>query len=152
MHAAWNQLWLLRNAESLSQMCHRPGLDAAMRALTKLAMLVLLSCGSLPQPLAAAVGRCLIFSGTADAIQRQKAVEDSQASLDEAIAKWKVDNKISDPVSVQADKPAPHPYWRSAVSSELFYTPDVVTETSYTLCWRGVVSPVVCTSGAKVCW
>jgi hypothetical protein len=28
----------------------------------------------------------------------------------------------------------------------------VITDTSYTLCWRGVVSPVVCTSGAKVCW
>jgi hypothetical protein len=27
-----------------------------------------------------------------------------------------------------------------------------VTAKSYTVCWKGVVSPVVCTSGAKVCW
>ena len=30
--------------------------------------------------------------------------------------------------------------------------PDVVTAKSYTVCWKGVVSKVVCTSGAKVCW
>jgi len=28
----------------------------------------------------------------------------------------------------------------------------VVTPKSYTVCWHGVISPVVCTSGAKVCW
>jgi hypothetical protein len=28
----------------------------------------------------------------------------------------------------------------------------VVTAKSHTVCWRGVVSPVVCTSGAAVCW
>jgi hypothetical protein len=123
-----------------------------MRAFPTFAMVMLLACGLLPQRLAAAVGRCLVFSGTADAIQRQKAIEDSEASLNDAIAKWKVDNKVSDGISIKADKPAPHPYWRSAVSPDLFYAPDVVTDTSYTLCWRGVVSPVVCTSGAKVCW
>jgi hypothetical protein len=34
----------------------------------------------------------------------------------------------------------------------LFLPPDVVTDASYTLCWKGVVSPVVCTSGTKLCW
>jgi len=123
-----------------------------MRACAKLAIVTLLACAALSHPLSAAATRCLIFSGTADAIQRQKAIADSQASLTEAIAKWKVDNKVTDPVTIKPDKPAPHPYWRSTVSSSLFYAPDVVTDTSYTLCWRGVVSPVVCTTGAKVCW
>jgi hypothetical protein len=27
-----------------------------------------------------------------------------------------------------------------------------VSDSAYTLCWKGVVSPVVCTSGAKLCW
>ncbi len=129
-----------------------------MHACTKLAIVTLLTGVLLPQPLAAttpapaAASRCLIFSGTADSIAREKAVTNSVASLNEAIAKWKVDNQISDAVSITADKPAPHPYWRGSVSPSLFYTPDVITDTSYTLCWRGVVSPVVCTSGAKVCW
>jgi hypothetical protein len=32
------------------------------------------------------------------------------------------------------------------------YKPDVVNASSYTVCWHGVVSPYVCTSGAKICW
>jgi hypothetical protein len=27
-----------------------------------------------------------------------------------------------------------------------------VRSDSYTICWSGVVSPYVCTSGAKACW
>jgi hypothetical protein len=27
-----------------------------------------------------------------------------------------------------------------------------LSDSAYTICWTGVVSPVVCTSGAKVCW
>jgi hypothetical protein len=27
-----------------------------------------------------------------------------------------------------------------------------VTSRSHTICWSGVVSPSVCTSGAKICW
>jgi hypothetical protein len=32
------------------------------------------------------------------------------------------------------------------------YKPDIVNASSYTVCWHGVVSPYVCTSGAKVYW
>jgi hypothetical protein len=46
----------------------------------------------------------------------------------------------------------PQPYWRSEVWDELYYKPDIVKSNSYTVCWRGVVSPYVCTSGAKACW
>jgi len=38
------------------------------------------------------------------------------------------------------------------ISDYLYVKPDVVTGKSYTVSWHGVVSPVVCTSGAKVCW
>jgi len=37
------------------------------------------------------------------------------------------------------------PYRRDAVSADLFVKPDVVTARSCTVCWHGVVSPVVCT-------
>jgi hypothetical protein len=54
----------------------------------------------------------------------------------------------------------PNPYWRSSVSADMFcfniwcgvYKPDIVNKSSYTVCWSGVVSPYVCTSGAKLCW
>jgi hypothetical protein len=55
-------------------------------------------------------------------------------------------------VSVTPMRPKPEPYWRSGVSNDLFLKPDIVTSQTYTICWKGVVSPVVCTSGAKVCW
>ena len=45
----------------------------------------------------------------------------------------------------------PNPYWRSRVSKNLYYKPDVRTKTSYTVCWKGVISTAVCTAGAKVC-
>lgn len=96
--------------------------------------------------------RCLVFTGTADSLGKTKAVAGSIASLREAIDKWKKDNAITGPVTETADKPTPHPYWRSTISPELMLPPDVVSDTSYTLCWKGVVSPVVCSSGARVCW
>ena len=96
--------------------------------------------------------RCLIFNGTADGLVKPRAVEDSLASLREAIDKWKSDNKIAVPVTEKAEKPQPHPYWRSSIAPELMLPPDVVSDAAYTICWKGVVSPVVCTSGARVCW
>jgi hypothetical protein len=98
------------------------------------------------------VGRCLDFSGTADSIRKPKAVEDSVASLTDAVAKWKATNGITGPVTQTAMKPEPHPYWRSTVATDLLLPPDTITDTTYTICWKGVVSPVVCTTGAKVCW
>ena len=46
----------------------------------------------------------------------------------EAIDKWKTDNGVTGPVSETAQKPEPHPYWRSAVSPDLFLPPDTVTD------------------------
>jgi hypothetical protein len=122
-----------------------------MRQSLLLAVLAF-ACWALPSHGSAAFNRCLFFAGTADALVKSNAVEESQKSLREAIDKWKVDNGVTGPVSETAQKPQPHPYWRSEVDPSLFLPPDVVTDASYTLCWKGVVSPVVCTTGAKLCW
>ncbi len=47
-------------------------------------------------------------------------------------------------------KPALNPYMRSSVTRDLALG-NFPSKEAYTVCWRGVVSPVVCTSGAKVC-
>ena len=113
---------------------------------------VAVACWVMPFPVSAQLTRCMFFSGTADALVKSNAVEESPKSLREAIDKWKAENGVTAPVSEYAQKPRPVPYWRSEVDPSLFLPPDVVSDTAYTLCWKGVVSPVVCTTGAKVCW
>ena len=95
-------------------------------------------------------GGCSRFVGTADGWDKPDALSGSQAALAGAISDFKAKNKAA--ISVTPLKAKPQPYWRDSVSAELYVKPDVVTAKSYTVCWHGVVSPVVCTSGAKVCW
>ncbi len=64
-----------------------------MRRSLLLVMVVAAGCG-LVTP-AAAVPRCLYISGTADALRKPKAVEDSLVALQDAITKWKTDNGIT---------------------------------------------------------
>ena len=113
---------------------------------------VAVACWVMPFPVSAQLTRCMYFSGTADALIKSNAVDESLKSLREAIDKWKAETGVTGPVSQTAQKPQPVPYWRSEVRPDLFLPPDVVSDATYTLCWKGVVSPVVCTSGAKVCW
>ena len=94
---------------------------------------------------------CLGFSGTADGFDKATAVTRAQDAVAQAISDYKKVKKIRS-VSVSAMRATPKPYWRSSVSQELFQKPDIVTSDSYTICWSGVVSPHVCTSGAKACW
>jgi len=122
-----------------------------MRRSLLLAM-VALACSGMSFPASAAFTKCMYFSGTSDGIAKSAAIDGSLASLREAIDKWKVENGVTGPASETAQKPRPHPYWRSEVSPHLFLPPDTVTDQTYTLCWKGVVSPVVCTSGTKLCW
>jgi hypothetical protein len=114
--------------------------------------LVALICWVMPLPVSAQFSRCMYFSGTADALIKSNAVDESLKSLREAIDKWKAETGVTGPVSETAEKPKPVPYWRSEVRPDLFLPPDVVSDAAYTLCWKGVVSPVVCTSGTKLCW
>jgi len=106
----------------------------------------------MPCTIVAAQTRCVIISGTADALGKNNAVAAALKSLREAIDKWKADNGVTGPVSETAEKPQPHPYWRRSVASYLLLPPDVVSDSAYTTCWTGVVSPVVCTSGTQLCW
>ena len=107
---------------------------------------------STPCTIAAAQTQCVSFSDSIDGIDKNHAVEKSLKSLHEQIEKWKADNGVTGPVTVTAEKPQPHPFLRRSVPDFALPPPDVASDTAYTICWSGVVSPVVCTSGARVCW
>ena len=109
-------------------------------------VLMAIVCWSTPCTLAAAQTQCVSFSDTIDGVNKDRAVEKWLKSLDEQIEKWKADKGVTGPVTVAAEKPQPHPFWRSSVPSHALLPPDVVSDTAYTICWTGVVSPVVCTS------
>ena len=114
--------------------------------------LIAVACWSMPYTVAVAETQCVSFSDSIDGIDKKHAVEKSLNSLHEQIEKWKVDNGVTGPVTVTAEKPQPHPFLRHSVPDFALLPPDVVSDTVYTICWTGVVSPVVCTSGARVCW
>jgi hypothetical protein len=94
---------------------------------------------------------CVGLSGTADGFDKPTAVARAQSAVAQAVLDYKAQKRLG-AVSVSAMRARPQPYWRSEVSSNMFYKPDIVNSRSYTVCWTGVVSPYVCTSGAKVCW
>ena len=104
-----------------------------------------------PCVIAMAQARCVSVRATDDAINKNRGVEKSLKSLRAIIDEWKADNGITGSVIETAEKPEPRPFWRSSVPSDALLPPDVVSDSAYTICWRGVVSPVVCTSGARLC-
>jgi hypothetical protein len=99
---------------------------------------------------------CHLFGVTWDGGSKKSAAARSQSGLRDTIAKWRREQGRnsgwrSDGVTIQAHQMKPNPYWRSRVKSSLYYRPDIRHATSYTVCWKGVISTAVCTSGAKVC-
>ena len=122
-----------------------------MKSLLRVFVLPLGAAGLCVIQGAPARAGCTGFSGTADGFDKETAVSRAQASLAEAVVEFKAQKKLG-AVTVSAMRAKPQPYWRDSVSKELFFKPDIVTSRSYTVCWSGVVSPYVCTSGAKVCW
>jgi hypothetical protein len=122
-----------------------------MRVYLRVLVLALIAGGvSLAQGAPAKAG-CLGFSGTADGFNKQTAVTRAQKAVAQAIADYKSQKRLG-AATVSAMRAKPQPYWRSAVTDDLYHKPDIVTSNSYTVCWSGVVSPYVCTSGAKACW
>ena len=113
-----------------------------------LALTVLGLCLSQSAP---AQAGCVGLNGTADGMNKQTAVARSQNALATAIQEYKASKRIRS-VSVSPMRPRPQPYWRSSVSADLYQKPDIVTSRSHTICWSGVVSPSVCSSGARICW
>jgi len=93
---------------------------------------------------------CVVLAVTADGFDKDTAVSRAQLALDDYIKQYKAENHLG-AVTVSAMRAAPQPYWRGRVSENMMYHPDIVTEKSYTVCWQGVVSTYVCTSGAQVC-
>lgn len=100
---------------------------------------------------ATAQAGCVGLNGTADGVNKSTAIERSQNALAAAIQEFKASKRIHS-VNVTPMRPNPQPYWRDSVSPNLYQKPDIVTSQSHTLCWSGVISPSVCSSGAKVCW
>ncbi|HML92866.1 hypothetical protein [Methyloceanibacter sp.] len=100
---------------------------------------------------ATAQAGCVGLSGTADGVDKATAVSRSQNALAEAIQEYKAAKRLGS-VRITPMRAKPQPYWRTSVSSNLYQKPDIVTSRSHTICWSGVVSPTVCTSGAKICW
>jgi hypothetical protein len=102
---------------------------------------------------------CIGASGTADGFDKETAVGRAQEALDDYIKQYKAANHLG-AINVSAMRISPQPYWRSSVSDDMFclgincgiYKPDIVNTHSHTVSWHGVVSPYVCTSGAKICW
>jgi hypothetical protein len=94
---------------------------------------------------------CSILNETADGWSKEEAAGKARAALHETIATWKAKNGITGVVQTP-EKPQPRPYWRTTVSPDLFLAPDLVTASDYTICWKGVISKAVCTSGTKLCW
>ena len=122
-----------------------------MRSKFCVGLLALLAGGFLFVQGSAAQAACAAFSGTADGFDKVTAVSRAQAAVAQAIADYRAQKRLGR-VSVSPMRRPPQPYWRDAVSAELFHKPDIVTSRAHTICWSGVVSPFVCTSGAKACW
>ena len=114
-------------------------------------MLALLAAGLCMPQCAPASAACVVLAGTADGFDKETAVSRAQRSLEDYIQQYKAENHL-DQVTVSAMRAEPQPYWRGRVSENMMYHPDIVTEKSYTVCWQGVISTYVCTSGAQVCW
>ena len=94
---------------------------------------------------------CVLLAGTADGFDKETAVSRAQRSVEDYIQQYKTEHHLG-AVSVSVMRAEPQPYWRGRVSENMMYRPDIVTDKSYAVCWQGVVSTYVCTSGAQVCW
>ena len=99
---------------------------------------------------------CHLFGVTWDGGSRAAAQRRAQNALKKTVSDWRRKQGrrsgwLSQGVTIEAHRMRPNPYWRSRVDANLYYRPNARTATSYTVCWKGVISTAVCTSGAKVC-
>ncbi len=122
-----------------------------MRSYLRVLALASMAAGLCLAQGAPASAGCIGLSGTADGFDKETAVSRAQLALSDYIKEYKAAKRLG-AVTVSAMRAQPQPYWRDSVSENMFYRPDIVDSKSYTVCWTGVVSPYVCTSGAKVCW
>src|SRR5262245_45605016 len=107
-----------------------------MRSSMRVLRLALIAAGLCVVQGAPANAACLGFSGTADGFGKITAVSRAQAAVAQAISDYKKAKRIR-AVSVSAMRASPQPYWRSSVSDNMLYKPDIVKSNSYTICWTG---------------
>jgi hypothetical protein len=100
-------------------------------------------------PQAAHAG-CTLVSGTADGLTKQQAVTGSRRALSDYVATLRKKKGMRNATITPAKAP-PNPYWRKTIGRHLYLKPDVRTRRAHTICWEGVISPAVCTSGAQLC-
>lgn len=97
---------------------------------------------------------CYHIAATMDGGGGDHAVKRSQRALDETIEEFRRDQPPLEGwrgrLRITPMKPKPKAYWRNTVAPDLMLG-TFKTKQAYTLCWRGMISPVVCTSGSKVC-
>jgi len=97
---------------------------------------------------------CYKFSATMDGGGGDHAIKRSQQALKETIDSFRRTQPPSEGwmgrLRITPMKPEPTPYIRSSVSPDLMLGTFSSKEAD-TVCWRGVLAPVVCTSSAKVC-
>ena len=130
-----------------------------MRSCWRSSALGLIATGFCLALAAPAQAGCVELSGTADGFDKETAVSRAQLALADYVKQYETEKKLR-AVTVTAKRASPQPYWRSSVRENMFcfniwcgvYKPDIVNKSSYTVCWSGVISPYVCTSGAKLCW
>jgi len=122
-----------------------------MRSFARVFGLALVAAGLTLAHGAPANAGCIGLSGTADGFDQETGISRAQLALSDAVKDYKIQKRLHT-VTVSPMRAKPQPYWRDSVSADLFYKPDIVKSNSYTICWHGVVSPYVCTSGAKLCW
>ena len=96
-----------------------------MRSYLRVLGLALIAAGLCTVQGAPANAACLGFSGTADGFNKVTAVTRAQAAVAAAITEYKSKERLG-AVSVTAMRATPKPYWRSAVSANLFHKPDIV--------------------------
>ena len=113
-------------------------------------VLALIAAGCVAQATAAPKS-CTVLAGTADGFTKQSAVSRALSALKGYIKEYKAENHLG-AVTIRAKRAEPQPYWRNKISAGMMYQPDIITATSHTVCWQGVISFYVCTAGAEVCW
>ena len=97
---------------------------------------------------------CYVVSRTNDGLTKACAVASSQSAFDNVLPAYKRKRGWRRITSVSARRVRRDPLWkavRTSVPRSEYLRPDVRTRRHHTTCWRGVVSPVVCTTGALVC-
>jgi hypothetical protein len=110
-----------------------------MRSYWRGSALALIAAGFCLALGAPAQAGCVRLSGTADGFDKETAVSRAQLALADYVKQYKAEKRLRANMFC-------FNIWCGV------YKPDIVNKSSYTVCWSGVVSPYVCTSGAKLCW